>query len=107
MLLSQPAKHGPPGVGIDRAEDPLGAPRMAVEGTPSSQKPVQVAEQIVQTLANGVSSADSLDSLAQTVALLLWDQRHDPPPLEAAAVANDDVVPKEGEALGHRGDERL
>ena len=41
------------------------------------------------------------------MALLLWDQRDARLPRKAAVVANDYVVPKEGEGLRHRSDEGL
>ena len=47
---------------------------MAIEGTPSSQKPVQVAKQVMQALVGAVAPAESLDSLAQLLAALFWDK---------------------------------
>ena len=107
VLLPQPAKHGPPRIVVERAENSLRSPCMAIEDTPSSQKPVQVAQQIVQALAGAVAPTESLDSFAQLLAALLWDEGHACHPPESAVMANAHLVPKEGEGPCHWGDEGL
>lgn len=107
MLLSQPAKHRPPCIVVERAEDALGSPCVTVECTPSSKQPVQLAKQVMQVLIGAIAPTEPLDPFACPVATLFWDQRDARLSLESATLTYDNMVPEECETFRHGCDERL
>lgn len=88
---------------VERAENSLCALRVAVESTSSSQKPIQVAQQIVQSLSGTLSPAELLDSLTRPMAFLLRDQCNARFATELSVMAHDDPMSQETERRHHVG----
>jgi hypothetical protein len=64
VLLLDPSKDGPPQVVVERAEDTLRSPRMAVEVAETAQNQVQHAQVLTKAAAPPFRAELPLDALA-------------------------------------------